>query len=285
MALSNKKDQADRPVQSVLVDNQEAVAGAKRVLSDCYDTYRAILSGNYKTDLYSRGRLRARIWEIEQMFGVRGVFLSAAGQDQFIYETYFRNKKNGVYLEIGGYDGWRGSNCYFFEKTLNWKGAIVEASPTWVKEIGKYRNAEVVHAAISDSNGYAEFVDVISGATQMGGLSRNYFGPRLPQVRAYPGHEERQVTIPAMTLGTLLNSLNMKQVDYCSIDVEGAEFSILKDFEFHNYDISVFSIENALGIHDASVKEVLTSSGYQLTDVIGDDEIYVKNGFNPLAGN
>jgi FkbM family methyltransferase len=252
---------------------------AKRALAECYEFYMSIEQSNREMDIYSRGWLRARIWEIEQVFGHKSVFLSAAGQDQFIYETYFKDKRDGVYVEIGGYDGCRGSNCYFFEKTLNWKGAIVEASPTQVKNIGKYRNAEIVHAAISDKNGLSDFIDVISGATQMSGLAQHYVGSKLSQVRNYPGHSEQKVRVAMMTLGDLLDSLNFKHIDYCSIDVEGAERVILENFDFQSYDISVFSIESAVGNETSSLKDILLPAGYSLTAVIGDDEIYVRNDF------
>lgn len=264
-------------VQQKLRGTFNAMQSAQKTLKECYEVYKQVQSAQIPMDIYSRGRLSARIWELEQVFGQNRIFLSAAGQDRFIYETYFSGKSDGVYLEIGGYDGWTGSNCYFFEKTLGWKGIIVEASPTWVKEIPKYRNAEVIHAAISDRNGEAEFMDVISGATQMGGIPQHYIPSKLQQVLQYPGHAERRVTVPAMTLGALLDSRGLKHVDYCSIDVEGAEKVILGAVDFRQYDITVISVENAVGHETSSVKHILEPAGYRLVEVIGSDEIYVKN--------
>ena len=40
-------------------------------------------------------------------------------QDKILNEGLFRNKKNGVFVDIGAYDGICGSNTYFFEKHLN----------------------------------------------------------------------------------------------------------------------------------------------------------------------
>jgi FkbM family methyltransferase len=256
----------------------QSVEQAKQTLSECHRVLTDVMAGVVNMDIYTRGHLRARIWELEQMFGHKGPFLSATGQDQFIYETFFKRKKDGVYLEIGGYNGWRGSNCYFFEKTLGWRGVIVEASPTLVRGIGDYRNARIVHAAIADKNGVAEFMDVVSGATQMGGLVEHYVRARLDKVRTYPGHIEQRVRVPTMTLASLLGSAGLKHVDYCSIDVEGAERSILENFNFRDYDISVFSIENDVLNDSTSVKDIFVPAGYRLADVIGIDEIYVREG-------
>ena len=54
-------------------------------------------------------------------------YYSQFSQDKYIYETFFKNKKEpGFFLEIGADDGIRFSNCKFFEETLNWKGIAIE---------------------------------------------------------------------------------------------------------------------------------------------------------------
>ena len=65
----------------------------------------------------------------------RPVDFSQAGQDRYLDERIFKNRRNGTFVEIGGHDGWTGSNCVFFEKVLNWTGIVVEASPRLVKQI------------------------------------------------------------------------------------------------------------------------------------------------------
>ncbi len=65
---------------------------------------------------YIRGLLRFRIWDIEKFFGWNDKYYSQAGQDKFIYENFFKDQKNGFFIEIGAYDGITGSNCNFFEK-------------------------------------------------------------------------------------------------------------------------------------------------------------------------
>ena len=54
-------------------------------------------------------------------------YYSQYKQDEFIYNSFFKNKRDGVFLEIGADDGVRFSNCKFFEDHLNWKGIAVEA--------------------------------------------------------------------------------------------------------------------------------------------------------------
>jgi hypothetical protein len=48
-------------------------------------------------------------------------FFSQAGQDQFIFESFFRGKRNGVFVDIGTYEPEK-SNSLFFERFLGWRG-------------------------------------------------------------------------------------------------------------------------------------------------------------------
>ena len=54
------------------------------------------------------------------------IFFSQYKQDEYVYNNYFKDKKDGFFLEIGADDGIRFSNCAFFEKTLGWNGIAIE---------------------------------------------------------------------------------------------------------------------------------------------------------------
>ena len=87
------------------------------------------------------GHVRMRLWQVEKQFGLHSWYFSQAGQDRYLNERIFRHKRDGTFVEIGGYDGWTGSNCVFFEKVLGWTGVVVEASPQLVRRIGETRSA------------------------------------------------------------------------------------------------------------------------------------------------
>ena len=94
-----------------------------------------------------------RLWQVEKQLGLHSRYFSQAGQDRYLNKRLFRDKRNGTFVEIGGYDGWTGSNYVFFEKVLGWTGLVVEASPQLVRQIGETRSAKVIHAAVSDRDG------------------------------------------------------------------------------------------------------------------------------------
>ena len=49
-------------------------------------------------------------------------YKSQFGQDKFLNENIFKNKRNGVFIDIGAHDGITYSNSYVFEKQLDWTG-------------------------------------------------------------------------------------------------------------------------------------------------------------------
>lgn len=263
-----------------LTDALQEIDQVLRSSEDALEEGRALckLCLRQDIDIYAKGSIRHKLWKIEKRLGYHSLFQSQSGQDRYIYKRFFKNKKNGIFVEVGGFDGWRGSNCFFFEKVLDWSGIIVEASPRLCDVTRYVRSAKVIHAAISDSDGTAQFVDVLSGLKQMGGLLDYYPPEALAQIRGKAGHEEQAIEVPSIKLDTLLRTHGFEHVDYCSIDVEGAETAILSAFNFRNFDISVFSVENNLKKQSPMIAEVMQSADYRLLDVVGNDEIWMKEG-------
>ena len=79
------------------------------------------------------------------------------------------------FVDIGAYDGVKGSNSYFFEKRLNWKGVLIEPSRKQFKELQKNRSTDCINTAISNKVELVEFVEVVNGLTQMSGLNTPSF--------------------------------------------------------------------------------------------------------------
>ena len=224
---------------------------------------------------HGKGWVRMQLWQVEKRLGLHSRYFSQAGQDRYLNERIFGNRRAGTFVEIGGYDGWTGSNCVFFEKVLGWTGLVVEASSRLVERIGETRSARVIHAAVSDREGTAEFLEVTSGLTQMGGLIDHYHAETLQGIRRDERHAEIAVTVPSTRLDTLLRAHGLEKVDYLSIDVEGAERAALGSLDFDEFDITALSIENSRPDRE-SYEDVLAPAGYRQVAVLGFDEIWVR---------
>jgi hypothetical protein len=88
------------------------------------------------------------------------------------------------------------------------------------------------------------------------------------------GGSKKETEVDCFVLNDLLKQNNMSKIDFCSIDVEGAELDILKTIDFDNFHFDVFSIEN--NYSTSHIKKFLESKGYEGVVLLGCDEIYRK---------
>ncbi|MEM7704774.1 MAG: FkbM family methyltransferase [Pseudomonadota bacterium] len=223
---------------------------------------------------YALGILRQQLWTVEQQLGLHRAYYSQAGQDRFAYERFFSDTASGTFVEIGAYDGVSGSNTCFFEIFLGWPGVLVEPVPRLAQACRQNRSTTVIEAAVSSREGYADFLDVTDGFLQMCGLLEHYAEDMLATVRQNVGHDEQTIRVPVMTLNQILAENDLKHVQFCSIDTEGAEREVLSAIDFDRFRIDVLAVENSGMKAETGVRDLLEAAGYELEAVIGVDEIY-----------
>ena len=222
-----------------------------------------------------RGQINQKIWECERLNGRRVQFFSQSGQDAFLDEQVFKGKRDGVFIEIGGYDGITGSNCLFFELMRGWSGFLVEPSPTFCKAASAFRRATCLNFAIAAEEGEAEFLEVVEGFSQMSGLTASYDPETMETVTADPRHKGQTISVRTQSLENMLDQNFLKAIDYISLDIEGAEMDVLAGFPFEKYDISVWTIENNKGARD--IPTLMREKGYKRLEALGVDDVYVKS--------
>lgn len=169
--------------------------------------------------------------------------------DLFYKNVIFPGKKNGYFVEVGALDGLRMSQSYLFEKTLDWKGIIVEPNPVWKDSILLHRKCNISREAISNKRGIEIFecreIEGFSGLKSTVNASRS-----SDIVGEFP--------VETITLSDLFNKFNAPNIiDWVAIDTEGAECIILNQFfsEGNKYRINLLSFETVSELEaDATMK-------------------------------
>jgi FkbM family methyltransferase len=204
-------------------------------------------------------------------------FYSQYGQDKWLLDNYFSNKKDGFFLEIGADDGIDKSNTKFYEE-LGWKGLCIEPSPTRFKKLANNRNCYCENIAISTTAGSVEFMDIAGYGKGLSGIVSKYdtrHVSRIQQELTHPDNKGHEIiTVETTTLSTLLEKYNMFNIDFCTIDTEGGELDILKTIDFDKYSIDILVIEN--NYNDIDIKTYLESVGYKFETRLVIDDVYVK---------
>lgn len=206
---------------------------------------------------------------------------SQFGQDKFLNDNIFHDYKYGIFVDVGAHDGITYNNTLMYSDKYKWNGYNIEPIPSVFELLEKNRpNCVNLNCAVSDEDGMAEFI-LNTGYTEMlSGLKKNYDNrhiSRLEHELATYGGNSNICNVETKRLSTIFKDLNIKYVNYLSIDVEGAEMSVLKSIDFDKVFIDVIEFENNYKDKGEECISFLKDKGYELLQ----DAISVSSVVSP----
>ncbi|MFN8790911.1 MAG: FkbM family methyltransferase [Bdellovibrionales bacterium] len=155
-------------------------------------------------------------------------------------------EKTGPYyfVEFGAVDGIWGSNSLLFEKRFGPNGVIAEPNPRYKDILHRNRKCKIeLRCVHSISNSQVTFTDV-EDAPELSTMTQYHSADKHSSKRKGSQH-----TVETVTLMDMLEFHRAPhEMGYLSIDTEGSEFEILKNFNFNRYRFKVVTIEHN---HDA----------------------------------
>lgn len=208
--------------------------------------------------------------------------MSQLGQDRIVDE-YLHGKRNGVFVDIGAYDGVTFSNTLMLERERGWTGICIEPLPDVCAELRKNRRCICVQACIGNrEEREVEFLAVQSEAARtrmLSGVLSEYDPQHLVRVDVELnefGGTKSVIRVPMRHLHAVLHEHSIGNVDYLSIDTEGSELLILRSTILSAIGNPCITVEN--NYDDPSIDAVLRNQGYRLHTVIAWDRFYVYEG-------
>ena len=187
-------------------------------------------------------------------------------QDEFLEFNIFKGYKNGFFVDVGAHDGKTINNTLYFEENNNWTGINIEPIKDVYLNLVKNREKCLnINCAIDEKDGNANFI-FNKGYTEMiSGLEscydpRHYY--RLFLENNMYGSNTEIIQIDTRKLSTIFEETNTKHVNYLSIDVEGAEFSVIKSIDFDKVFIDVIGFENNYNDNSIPIIEYLEKHGF-----------------------
>lgn len=207
---------------------------------------------------------------------------SHVGQDRFVNENFFKNVRNGIFVDIGAYDGVTINNTYFFEKELGWTGICVEPIPSAFKSLRKNRKCHLVEGCVTNWSGDGTFF-MITGVCQMlSGLVNKYDPRHVERIHreiALYGGKAEFINVKCYLLNDLLQQYGITHVNFLSLDTEGGEFDILTSIDFDRFQIDVITVED--NFQDQRFIPFLEGKGFQYVTTLEMDMIFVNKNFVP----
>jgi len=199
-------------------------------------------------------------------------FYSQYFQDVIAY-FFLKRKTDGFYIDIGAHDGVTISNTYFFEQ-IGWKGICVEPLPEIFVKLQKNRKCELINTAIADKCNNNAIFNKVLGPDMLSGLDSNMTITQKERIKNEKGAVEH-INVKTITFDMLMqNYQNNFYIDFLSLDVEGAEMSILKTINFEKYSFGIITIEN--NEPDNILVEYMQKQGYCVYCKTGCDIMFIK---------
>ena len=174
---------------------------------------------------------------------------SSSGKQDRLIMALLGNQRRGYFVELAANVPIVNSNTRALERDFAWRGVCIEADPAHHLPLLEQRSCTVVGAAISDVPSTVGFAH--RGHMGMGGLV-------LPGT-VNQNHTRGVVRVQTVSLGSVLRAVGAPAtIDYLSLDVEGAEETVMRSFPFADYTIRAMTIERP----QDRLKDRLTRHGY-----------------------
>jgi len=184
---------------------------------------------------------------LERMLPSDTEWFSQARQDEVV-TTLLKGKKGGYFVDLAANDATILSNTYSLEQKFGWTGLCIEPNPMYWANL-TYRDCQVVAAIVG--NDRMEEINFRFNAGDHSGIIGFDNGKHLVR------QSDPKYTV---TLLEILRRFDApKVIDYLSLDVEGAEEFIMKNFPLEEYKISLMTVERPKD----PLRDLLTQHGFK----------------------
>jgi len=138
--------------------------------------------------------------------------------------------EHGTFLEIGANDGYSQSNTYYLERYKGWTGVLIEPLPSLCRMCRRVRRHSKCFnlACVADPSVHEVTLEDSNLTTII--LGQQSAGDELARMTG-----GKRITVEAATLSHVLDVAGQESVTFMSIDVEGAEMSVLGGLDFDRH--------------------------------------------------
>ena len=197
--------------------------------------------------------------------GKHGDVHSQWGQE-FHVASYLNCSRNGFFVDLAANIAIDNSNTLTLERDFGWRGILIEANPKYWWGL-LHRNASLFLGPVGAADERVTF----NLHDETSGIVGSDFDRK-------PG--SGGISYTTTSLASVLRHFGApRQIDFFSLDVEGAESLVMKDFPWDTYNFSVLNVERP----KPDLQQWLADHGYiLLRSNPGWDETYIHRNFEAV---
>ena len=213
------------------------------------------------------------------------MFYSQDNQDRYLEQNVFKSYKNGVYVDVGAHDGITINNTLYFEKNHQWTGINIEPIKSVYDKLVANRPDNVnLNCAVCNQDGETEFLCNVGYTEMISGIKETFDTRhlnRLQNENRQMGSTTNVIKVNTKRLETIFDEHKLSHINYLSIDVEGAEFEVIKSINFDKVYIDCIGFEN--NYNDTSVPIVQYLEDMNFVVIHKSLDIFMINRTSPFA--
>jgi FkbM family methyltransferase len=186
-----------------------------------------------------------------------------------------KDRKTPYFVEFGATDGLTLSNTYLLEQEFGWDGLLCEPGKRWHSKLARNRSCKIDQRCVYSTSGMSiPFTEVFPA--ELSTISSFAENDSWGEARK----NSKQYIVETVSLEELLLENDApKKIDYLSVDTEGSEYEILKNFNFDNWEIDFISVEHNFTEKREEIYRLLSSFCYsrKFTSISKWDDWYFRS--------
>ena len=197
--------------------------------------------------------------------------------DKFLYENYFKDFKNGFFIECGAFDGLTECCCKFFEEFMNWNGINIEPVPHIFKKLSVHRpNSININGCLSNFPRKAKFNQAVhpSMGSNFGNGSLTHAKEHIDILKR-EGCTFEEYEVDCFTYKQIIELNKVVNLDLFVLDVEGHELQVLDGMIGCSIMPKIFCIEH--GHLKDKLYHKVESLGYKLDKISFNNSFFIRN--------
>lgn len=182
-------------------------------------------------------------------------------------------KTEGYFVEFGATDGLSLSNTWLLETTFGWSGILSEPAHSWHSALRSNRSCIIDNRCVWRDSGEKLLFSEASRPeySTLDGFENNdhHGGRRI--------HSSKYIVETVSLMDLLEEHGAPSHIDFLSIDTEGSEFEILRNFDFGRYSFGAISVEHNFSENREMLFNLLVKNGYRRVyeNASGHDDWYI----------
>jgi len=199
------------------------------------------------------------------------------GEDLYIY-NFFKNKKKGIYLDIGCFHPCMYSNTYLLYKN-GWSGINVDINQTSIDLFNIARPEDTNLCTTIDKNKKKFIMYYDDPFSPVNTLSKRFYKGLKDKFFK----NKKKLSIKSKTIEEIIEIGKIEhKIDFINIDVEGLDYEVLKQIDINKLKVKLISIETHNVDLSASknfnlISSFLKKKNFSIYKRIGPTTLYSSN--------